>query len=596
MEIKYFVGIDFGHGETTVSRAPGYNGEPVSQVAIRLTSDDKVKKIISAVGRKDDQWTLVYGDEDYKMEDLREGFKRRVSEMTDKDKESMREFAKLVFEAILKNDTELEYSSEEERNFVLGIACPSGWGKDDCCAQQEYLHFFRNECGLPVDLCIKESDAAFFSKYKSYDEDDNVFVIDLGSSTIDFTTYARRKCVADLCWGENFGAHLIDDILIKRVLNTEENADRIKNVKEFKQSLGVADGVEAALSLFVRKCKEDFFTNNNQLYYLQVNYSQFCPWPGSVFQPCVQYSATREEFDEIISEYKMGIIDVLSNAKIKLNQNGISPNKVLLSGGACRMPFIKSCTEKIFGVKVDVDHLPECVVSNGIALYSKSRKELEDKVRDRLLRINYSDLYISSDRKATAKATQDLFPNVLNKIQGNEDLSGSQMFSEIASFFLGLNSSNEKYKKIFTDELNVDLSTRVASYIKGAISEVYNRDMNDMDIKVHIEPIIMCYPFEFFSEGNGGLKIYRLLEEATGPHIITSFDTNKTRSASVRSIIAKKCREKLCTGDPFGIGYENDGLNAVTNDIKEQCLSQAMMIINSAELFETTYILKPTDI
>ena len=107
-------------------------------------------------------------EKDYKLEDIREGFKGRISEMTAKDKESMREFAKLIFATILKNDTDLKYNSPDDKNFELGIACPSDWVRVDANSRQEYLNFFREECGLPVDHCIKESDAAFFTKFSRY--------------------------------------------------------------------------------------------------------------------------------------------------------------------------------------------------------------------------------------------------------------------------------------------------------------------------------------------------------------------------------------------------------------------------------------------
>ena len=44
-----YVGIDFRHGETTVSRVPGYNGAPVSQIALTNTNNAANKKIISAL-------------------------------------------------------------------------------------------------------------------------------------------------------------------------------------------------------------------------------------------------------------------------------------------------------------------------------------------------------------------------------------------------------------------------------------------------------------------------------------------------------------------------------------------------------------------
>ena len=151
--------------------------------------------------QKDGEWLLVYESQDYRRDDVRDGFKGRISKMSDRDKESMREFAKLIFKTILENDTDLQYTSEDDKNFELGIACPSDWVREDPNAQQEYLDFFRNECGLPVDHCIKESDAEFFTKFEKYGQNDNVFVIDLGSSTIDFTTYSGSKCISSCCWG-----------------------------------------------------------------------------------------------------------------------------------------------------------------------------------------------------------------------------------------------------------------------------------------------------------------------------------------------------------------------------------------------------------
>lgn len=152
----YFVGINIGQDVTTVSRSPGYNGPPVSQIALKPSNNNAGKKILSAVCRRNNQWSLVYyGKQDYKLEDIREGFKGRISKMTARDRESMREFAKLIFDTILINDPDLQYTSPDDKNFELGIACPSQWVREDLNAQQEYLNFFRYECGVPVDFCMK---------------------------------------------------------------------------------------------------------------------------------------------------------------------------------------------------------------------------------------------------------------------------------------------------------------------------------------------------------------------------------------------------------------------------------------------------------
>ena len=360
----YYIGIDFGYEETTVSRAPGYNGAPVSQIAISKGNNNE--KIVSAICKKNGNWSLG----NYIRNDVREGFKGRICKMTDRDKESMREFAKLIFKTILENDSDLHYESADNKNFELGIACPSDWVREDPNAQQEYLDFFRNECGLPVDNCIKESDAAFFTKFDKYDPADKVFVIDLGASTIDFTTYAGSKCITSCCWGENMGAHLIVDALMPYILQTGMNAQNLQTLKEYKTRKGYWGDIEAEISSFVRAEIENFYTNKQEMYSICLTYKMLTPgWEGNPWDACVDFSVTNEEFEQIISPSMNSIRDSLNNAKVKLEQNGIVPNRVLLLGKAPRIPFIKECAQSIFNVSVDVDPQPEYVVSNGIAMY-----------------------------------------------------------------------------------------------------------------------------------------------------------------------------------------------------------------------------------
>ena len=56
----YYIGIDIGLEETTVSRVPGYNGAPLSQIAICRAN--------TAIYNNDGgNWSLVYGSQDYKL-------------------------------------------------------------------------------------------------------------------------------------------------------------------------------------------------------------------------------------------------------------------------------------------------------------------------------------------------------------------------------------------------------------------------------------------------------------------------------------------------------------------------------------------------
>ena len=602
-----YVGIDFGHGETTVSRVPGYNGAPVSQIALTNTNNAANKKIISALCKQNGNWSLVYNPSMYNSEELREGFKAMVKCsdgkskcMSEKDQESMREFARLIFQTILDNDNELEYRSHDDKNFVLGIACPSNWVKVHPEAQTDYVDFFRKECGIPVDFCIKESDAAFFTKFynQQYRPDDNVFVIDLGSSTIDFTTYANGKCNLNCCGGSNLGAHQIEEALVNAITHTGNNRENIQRVNNHRQQTGWEGNCLAGLLLYTRFTKEQYY--NDQKPGTRAEYEDFSiglpfgalasKWKGDMWEYCIKFIVNHDEYRNIVQPYMLSIREELQNAKIKLYQNGIHPNRVLLSGGACRMPFIQDYARDIFQVKVDIDPQPECVVSNGIALYAKAQAETEGNVIKLLSKIDYSELYKNADQEAIYDATQEFFPAVLNDIKENtKALTAREMFVEIANFFYNLNSANEKYTEILNRRIHEYVNSMIASHIHNTIKEVYNLDIDTSDINIKVEAQVMDYPVEFFTEGYAGEKIMTILKDATGPHIITSFDIDKPRTSYERSTIVQKCKENLCVRDPFNTGYKQEDLDLIAGEIKCQCLSEALRVLCDKQLFEATF-------
>ena len=550
---------------------------------------------------------MVYSPDDFRSADLREGFKAMVKGpdnceyrvMSPKDRESMREFAKLVFDAIIRYDGELEYNSFEDRNFVLGIACPSGWVNEYPNAQQEYLDFFRTECGLPVDICIKESDAAFFTKFynQQYNVNDRVFVIDLGSSTIDFTTYSGGKCISDLCWGECLGAHLIDDLLVNAIINAGNNAANIAKLNAHRQQLGLGN-CDSALSLYTRDYKEGVYTradrtNQDPVHSVRIGYDNLTVnWTGGIWDDCVRYSVTDSEFQDIVRSYMDRMRDTLQNAKIRLEQHGITPNKVLLSGGACNMPFVQEFAREIFAdAEVYKDPQPECVVSNGVALYAKMYTEAWDRICVSINAFDFENSYKEADRAATFRATKELFPAVLDTIKGTRDMTCKQIYKEIAMFFLGLTPENKEYSEMLNTSINTSINAWARNNIKTILETAFQVSIKEADINIVVKTDVMCYPVEFFTiGGQGGFpKIYNLMEEATGPHIFTDFDFEKERGFSDRYDIAQKCEEQLCVGDPFGIGYNPEHLNVICTDIKDQCIKEARKIFETNQLFESTF-------
>lgn len=381
---KFFIGVDIGHGETSVSRVPGTNGQKVSRVPLRISGDFSEQKVYSAICQNDSgDWQFVSSKDDLKKPHVKEGFKGMIKSLPDDKREALREFGKLIFKTILENDPELKYNPKTgEANFVICIANPSDWRRQDPRNPKEYLEFFQKEAGIkPAIMCINESDAAFYTKYENYSPSDKVFVIDLGSSTIDFTTYHNSVCIHDCCWGHNLGAHLVEDKLVEygytEAEEHEENTENMLLVNKERERLHFGKA-ESALSLAARFAKEAYFTrlqtnpNEHTMYELDVKFRDLLPhWPKKT-QIAFSVVIDSSDVDIVIKDYIADLKMALSNAVQKLQSFGISPNKILLSGGASRMPFVKDLTVQAFPhAEVIRDNFPEWVVSDGAARYAE---------------------------------------------------------------------------------------------------------------------------------------------------------------------------------------------------------------------------------
>lgn len=483
----YYVGIDFGHGETSVSRVPGPNGEPVSRIPLRISGDFRYQKVFSAICRDDNgKWQFVGSEDDLKRKDVKEGFKGMIHNLSADKREALREFGKLVFKAILDHDKDLEYNPETgEANFVICIANPSGWRRQNPENPKEYLTFFQEEAGIkPAKMCINESDAAFYTKFKGYTPSDKVFVIDLGSSTIDFTTYQNSICNHECCWGRNLGAHIVEDKLVEfgytKAEEKEENTEGMLLVAREREKLNYGPA-ESALSLSARFAKEAYFTACNQnygnegTYTLDVKVFRLVPDWKKKGQTAFSVIIDTPEVNNIIKDYISDLSLALSNAEKKLQGYGISPNKVLLSGGASRMPFVKELTEKAFpDAEIIRDNFPEWVVSDGAALYAQVHfKALEDRNK---LQKKFSDWAKAHLEEKLESAAVSTFNSILKETLRNglenkyiQNSSGSLNDLENVSRILLEGITKTIEFKLKADEAFV---TVVDGFIKEKLEEI----------------------------------------------------------------------------------------------------------------------------
>lgn len=597
MEKKYYIGIDFGHGETTVSRVPGYNGEPVSQIPLKRGNNAYDKKVISAICYKNDNWSLVFGESDYHNDSLHEGFKGIIHDLCTKDRKALRIFAELIFKRILEVDDEIKYKSVDERNFVLGIACPTEWKSKEARgyknAKEEYLDFFRSECHLPVDFCINESDAAFFTKYNYNNSTESVFVIDLGSSTIDFTTFVNSKVNEKLCWGNTKGAHRIEDILIKKILDTGNNRVNLLDVVKMREEANYTGSITPALSLIIRKEKERHYKDELDFIEVNIQIKTFIPLSRDMTF-CVLWYADKDNYERIIESYIRELQNEIIQAKQRLTNNGITPTRVILSGGAARMPFFEDCVREQFADSIiDTDTMPECVVAHGVALYAEKLNEALKVFQDELKKINYEYIFKRANADAESAAIKELVPSVVNRIVSGQESgidNGKFIRKEFLDFIEKLDHNNYRYCQLVKNAINKKLSEEVAWAMLNAIEKVFHIKISTSSVKIDTNPIIYHYLPECFAPGGLWYKqITTWIEESSSTFLAALFFNWEEQIYSAeRTKIANGVASSLKRYDSYSkSNFIN--LDKSIKDLESQVMDLAKDIFYEQQLFDTTF-------
>ena len=600
MEKKYIVGIDFGNGETSAWCTPINDNTPNTQSSgsVRLMNANAPgeRKIRTAIRlTKDGRFSTT--ETGAVLIDL----KSKISALDEQKKSAYKAFIKDIYKRIIVNNPHLVDNGNGDSNFYICIASPTKWNEED---QQEYIRFFNNaltEFHQEVLWVINESDAAYFAHR---DDNKNVLVVDFGSSTIDYTLISHGMKVSDDKWSNDYlGAREIERAMLESYRtfpNSNFQQAKLATEQVLRQTGNSFYDVRTTLEYELRKEKERAYTNYNpnnprRPYDYKFSYDFYEETGEMIFDDDQYYFKHKGFFrgeNGVCEAYIKAVRDDFAELKQKIQRSGIANiDNIILSGGACIMGWVQEEIIKVFGtnVRIILDTDPEYVVSKGIALYAKAQMQALVKLQNTLRSIDFRETYKQADLKATLLATEELFPPILNEIEGSSDLTCNEIFLKIANFFYGLNSLNEDYKILLTKCINDELTIKISSYIKSAIKDVFSIEVDTSDVKSHIDVQVMNFKEEFFTEGNGGRIIYELLADATGPHIFTDFDPEKRRSIDVRRDIVRKCKSKFFTSDPFGVGYEEDDLNTIAEEVKAISINEAEKVFYKKQLFSTTF-------
>lgn len=385
--IKYIIGIDFGHGETSANII---DLEDEDKVRVLPICGNLYKAINSSMcyDSKKDKWILHPNPDTIKRiiqkknpDDLlnfnaylkgpvKAGEHNNMKALNDSQKENFGKFIKLVYDQIYNvagGKMNPRLIDGENRNFLLFVACPSGWEQNQA---EAFLEFIRN-LGIPCEQVVKESNAAWMCyrpKTIEQQEKANVLVIDLGSSTLDFTWV--NSTGDTIHNGYENGASNVEKKLFRYIY---ENSDCAK--KAFGTALAIIldkDIVEVLLTYILRQKKEKYFNDvaqypdDEDIELENINMSELFYEANGVFG-LDNEQLDKEKVNEIIMDY---IGDLQKDFEEFREKYNVETKNIILTGGASNMDFVMPLVKEVFkceNINKDPDY--SYSISTGIAKY-----------------------------------------------------------------------------------------------------------------------------------------------------------------------------------------------------------------------------------
>lgn len=361
--IREIVGFDLGHGESALAR-----------VRVDSSSEPEMLEIygeksqITAIG-KDSKGQRVLGQRALEVADVTEldiSFKARPSSDV-RYRRVMTDFVQAVVQHLTDSG---QISLSPSLRFVVG--CPSGWTAD---TRDAYAAFIA-EMGLEDVQVVRESRAAFMyavnRKMFSVDElKDSVLVIDIGSSTTDFTLVRGMQETPIGDAGDDIGATHLDKAIFAEMLEKQQDRAALEDI--FARFPLYKNRCE----MLCRKAKEKYFAHPE--WYEDAPYKTLEDIQGQYF---FRVALDKAAMDAILARpiealgakpFPVALEDVVRRVYQTLETSAMMPRVVLLTGGPSRIGFIHEICETVFaGLKPKRDSEPEYSIARGLALYGKS--------------------------------------------------------------------------------------------------------------------------------------------------------------------------------------------------------------------------------
>ena len=371
--ISEVIGFDLGHAETAVTKA---NMGATTQPAVLKVQGQA--PMVTAVAETGGQ--VLVGKDAYSGRNP-EGLNVAFKSLRLKDHVTRRPtklFVQRIVEMLIE---ERKIAGGAESLFVVGH--PSDWRG---AVPRDYEALLQ-EAGMQQVRVVAESRAAFLAAREWLDIplDDlegSVLIIDIGSSTTDFTYVVHREEKLTDFGSSELGAGILDKIILERSLNAE-----LRGLFEAYPQY------QAQCLLFSREVKESYFNSNDTE-----------KTPAEIIKRISEKRIRFEveigngEMDEILAtpignylqqpddelrgfDWPSAFRKELQGACEKTADN--PPQTVLLTGGASQMDFVlKYCKEVFPNAKVLRGGEPQFAIARGLAWVGRQDDKVEKFRKD----------------------------------------------------------------------------------------------------------------------------------------------------------------------------------------------------------------------
>ncbi|MFN6525585.1 hypothetical protein [Nostoc sp. ChiSLP03a] len=500
------IGFDLGHGKTALAKLVCSNtySNNLEPAILKIQGQTH---IMTALAYDQKTGNAVIGEQAFDLatensaDEFEICFKSRPSNQQAFPQEVIKNFVQEV-----KNQIKTQLvSSDGQAIFFVG--CPSGWSNQEA---ELYKQILETCLGQGKVVVIKESRAAFIhaceigniqlEKLKEYLRQ-GILVIDIGSSTTDFT-FVKDKKIKDLGSNEyDLGGSLIDKEILKHSITLNRDQEKL-NIKLQNKRL------RQICEIRCRTTKEHYFSLANKQNYQRRYVSSVTE---ILDDTNLEFSAkvNGEIIDRIISQP----LEELGNRSWKncfyreliqirqdlMNDNDeeFELNQILLTGGGANMGFIKEICKDVFpkgSLVLESDH--EVCVAKGLARYGRYcigviglKNEIAkflDEDLEKLIKEQLSDTFWHELIKLLQEGLieKSLIKNCLIAWRDGEIETLNSLNPYLVEKFSN-RLREDKAKKIIRNKMNHLLNRikkKVSNFSRGSFSELYQHQPVELEL------------------------------------------------------------------------------------------------------------------